>query len=157
VREADRNEPTLVNEQLFQMMLPGQWQSIQTHDESRFIYQDRTGREQLTVSVFSLAPGLTEEQRRGVAERMLAKLRESEREVRGTSCRLSPVGYGRSGDVLAARYTGNNQGTGRRFASLLLCSSYTTANFYYEAFELTEEQFEERARYMMNSIELRRY
>jgi hypothetical protein len=138
------------------MMLPGQWQFIQTHDESRLIYQETTGREQLTVTVFSLTPGLTEEQRKGVVERMLAKLRESEQEVRGTSAKFSPVGYGQSGDVLAARYTGNNLETGRRFASLLLCSSHTAANFYYEAFELTGEKFEERVRYMMNSIELRR-
>ena len=86
--------------------------------------------------------------------RRVAELRhKAEEDVVGSAgLTMTEVTFARSGEVHAGRYGGVEAATQRHFHCLLLCSPSAVTVFYYEAFGLSPEETESRARAIFNSV-----
>jgi hypothetical protein len=80
--------------------------------------------------------------------------RKNEVEVPGGAAGIvmTETNFGESQGVYAARFSGFESTSGRRFNCLLLCSQYAVTTFYYEALGMTEQESEARAKPIFNSI-----
>ena len=153
--ESTSARDTRINETSFRLTLPGTWTPTPSNDPARRDYH--TDSEQLTVSIFGSlfgAPGtMNHDAEVATFTRWVDKRRDVETKVAGSATVTEPL-FGESGGVLAARYTGFDAGRQRRFHCMMLASSSAFEIFYYEAVEMTEQQAENRAKAIFNSVDI---
>lgn len=150
---------TVIHETSFRLTLPGSWTPGRSDDPTRRDYH--TDNEGLTVSIMGSLFGAPEAMSH---DDKLARFRhwvDRRRAVETNlpeSARISltePL-FGESGGVLAARYAGVAAARRRQFHCLLLASSSAFEIFYYEAVNMTEQNAEDRAKAIFNSVDIPR-
>jgi len=152
------SQDTRINETSFRLTLPGICAVDAPSDPNRRNYHTRA--EELTVSIFgSLLPasGKSHDEKAATFRRWVNKRRDLETRVPGTEgAKVTEPIFGESGGVFAARYTGFDPSSQRRFHCMLLASSSAFEIFYYEAEGMTEQAAEDRAKPIFKSVDIPR-
>lgn len=148
---------TTVDEHIFRATLPGHWSRQASNDPARWSYGSDTGRDQLTVSLLSSTHPLSRDEQIATLKRVVELRRRAEAETPGVSgVTMTGTAFAEQGGVQAARFSGVEAATKRRFYCLLLCNTSAATVFYYETVDLDESKSEARARAIFNSIAVSR-
>jgi hypothetical protein len=148
-----RSQDTEVSEQAFHMLLPGEWNRF--YDEAASRWNFTTEKEQITVSLMSAKRNLADSERHALLTRLLDLRRQAEREVTEGKLVLSDNTWERKGEVYMARYQGEDPTPPKRlFMCLAVLNRTTVGLFYYEAINLSSEDFATRGRAALDSVVL---
>lgn len=146
----------MIREKYFTVVLPGEWERSESGDDL-IAYSNLDALEGLTVSVLMVGNVKdSNDQRRLLGEvlelRRKAELQTSTEDANRSDLRISENGFGASGVVLAGRFGSTwNAGKGRAETLVLVGPSQVTI-FYFETLGLSTEQFETRAREILDSV-----
>lgn len=131
-----------VRETHFQVSLPYGWIGGVTEDPALWQYSARDKDEQLFVSIYEPGESLSEAERIEALRSALAGGLQAERAgAKSDAVELSDPEQTRRGDSLIAGYCGFDPDRKRRFANLTVVAGNVVAGFYFEALDLTCEQF----------------
>jgi hypothetical protein len=144
-------DQTLVRESTFHLTLPGKWVGGYDKESETWHYEGALGNEAVTVGIL---------RRTGAADP--AKIKEDfdiylqvrrQQELRGgivlTESKVQSVG-----DALAASYQGFDSETGRRTRTHVIVNGKAAASYYYEAFGLSQADFDARAKQVLAQVGL---
>jgi len=121
------------------------------------VYRCQTVQEQVTVSLMGTEHPMSADEQSTTLHAYLEHRRQAElHDSDESQVVLSDVSSGQSSGTLAARYSGFQPATERRFVCLVLCSGSLIGTFYYEALGAPEEQAEARAKTIFNSVGISR-
>ena len=133
---------TTINEELFRLVLPGKWVLIEkAKDENIWVYQSKSGKEQISVSIYSYTKAPSHDSKKQFLEDFIKTRKEQEMSITKNASKIAnekineyPTGFGYSYDI---------DGPGDRKASnKAISNSFGIGNFYYESLGLSQKEFD---------------
>lgn len=151
---AQAQETTVIDEPLFGLELPGQWQGGYNAKADNWQYRTSEGRETVTVNVIPRKTGPEMTAIKADLRKHLQAQRRSEAKRGGPKLALGkPEIQEREGAVLA-RYRGVDAGRSRRTFTRIIGNEVALGSFYYEATGLAAAAFDARAKLVLGNVGL---
>jgi hypothetical protein len=145
-----------VQEWSFRVTLPGEWERLPSVDASSWQFRSRN-RESLSVRTlgWKAAPG--KQQREETFRRLVESIASSPPKAMKVPFvnHTTPYFVEHNG-VMAARYEGIEPTSQVHFTQVFLAGSETCTSFFFEAAGMAKEEFQTRARAILNSVALSR-
>ncbi len=143
----NENQMTIIEEDYFQVTLPGEWEKISGPDP--YVYFNSNDKEALTVSMFGRSADINDIDRSDEFRR-LADLRQQAERESSDSLVTSNISYAEQDGTYVASFTASDQDF--LSATLMLGVERFIAQFFYEGHGVIEAEFSRNTRTIMNSI-----
>jgi len=144
---------TQIREAYFTINLPKGWVGGSGSDPTLWQYASPKQNEQLSVSIHVSKTPISKQERLKVLNDFLAmRLKSETDQAKSKSLKISEPKKEEKGNSWVARYSGFHPETQRRFASFTVVNPKLIANFYYEALDMSEEEFEKSRKQILTGV-----
>lgn len=140
----------MIREQTFHLTLPGKWTG--GHDRTSQS-EGSSGKEAVTVGILRRAAGADLATMKEDFHGYLQLRRQQEQALAGGIALTEPRTESVR-DALTARYDGMDSSSGRRTHTYVIINSKAAASFYYEAMEMSQAEFDTRAKQVLGHVGL---
>jgi len=144
---------TQIREAYFTINLPKGWVGGPGPDPNLWQYASPKQNEQLSVSIHVSKTPISKQERPKMLNDFLAMRLKSETEqAKSKSLKISEPQKEEKGNAWIASYSGVHPEARRRFASFTVVNPKLIANFYYEALDMSEEEFENNRKQILSGV-----
>jgi len=150
----DKTVPkTQIREAYFTINLPKGWIGGPGSDSTLWQYASPKQNEQLSVSIHISKTPISKQERPKLLNDFLAmRLKSETDQAKSKSFKISEPKKEEKGNAWVARYSGVHPEARRRFANFTVVNPKLIANFYYEALDMTEEEFEKNRKQILTGV-----
>ena len=145
---------TLIREPEFHLTLPGQWSGGYDVSSHAWTYINASRKESVTVGILERTADASPSEVRTDFDDYLRVRREQEQRVGGSKLVLSKPSTAVVRDAVTAKYDGYDSSNGRRTYTRVIVNGKVAASFYYEAWDLSEREFTNRAVEILGKVGL---
>jgi hypothetical protein len=145
---------TVIREETFSLTLPGAWSGGYNAESRAWGYVTAKGNEGITVGILQRTNDPAPEAMRSDLENYLRVRREQELKLGGVQLTLSEPRRSEQQGAHIAVFEGTDGAANRRTRTLVIVNRSVAASFYYEALELSDQEFEERASAILSQVGL---
>jgi hypothetical protein len=149
-------DATHIEEDAFELSLPGQWNGGYDARSRVWIYLTPSGEEGVTVSVLLRPAGAAASTLESDFDRYLEMRRRQEQQLSDEPIAFTEPKVSRERNRITAVFDGLGKTSQRRTRTLLVVNEVAAGSFYFEAFGLSEQAFTARAGVVLSRASLSR-